>query len=141
MTSYESLPGHSEIQYFMDNRETSVSSLDLPLAPPCSVNTTNSIDNASALSLETQNLDQGQFKCRICTKSFHHWTSLHTHELIHTGKSCRKSHPKRRLIYQSSGLPGRLSCPDCGKLYASKMKLRVHQRRRHYQKIKLLLYI
>ena len=139
MTSYESLPGHSDIQYFMDKRETSISSLEIPNAPPCSI---NSVEDVSVSTLKTHSdSDEGQFKCRICTKRFHHWTSLHTHELIHTDKSCRKSHQKRRLIYQSSGLPGRLSCPDCGKLYASKMKLRVHQRRRHHQKVKLLLYI
>ena len=137
MTSYESLPGHSDIQHFMDKRERSVSSLEIPNAPPCSV---NSVEDISVSTFEIQS-GEGEFECRICAKRFHHWTSLHTHELIHTGKSFRKSHPKRRLIYQSSGLPGTLSCPDCGKLYAGKMKLRVHQRRRHYQKVKLLLYI
>ena len=39
--------------------------------------------------------EQGEHRCRICNKSFHHWNSLNAHELIHTGKTTKECILKR----------------------------------------------
>lgn len=53
----------------------------------------------------------------------------------------RRNTTARRLIHSSSTRPGVIQCDQCGKLYSSKTKLRVHQMKRHSRELHLLLYI
>ena len=100
MTAYEPLPGHIEIREFMETKatpNTSSSSIELPLAPPCSRSSSRNGDDTMTeinaeqtfkISTKSENIPMlGDFHCSKCPKSFHHWTSLHAHELVHSGRT------------------------------------------------------
>ena len=55
-----------------------------------------------------------RFKCQVCTKRFHHEDALEAHFLIHSQEDLS--------IHQ---------CPVCHKVCSSKLKLRLHQNKRH----------
>ena len=55
-----------------------------------------------------------RFKCQVCTKRFHHEEALEAHFLIHSQDDLS--------IHQ---------CPVCHKICSSKLKLRMHQNKRH----------
>ena len=58
--------------------------------------------------------DIPQFKCQVCTKRFHHEEALEAHFLIHSQENLS--------IHQ---------CEVCHKVCSSKLKLRMHQNKRH----------
>ena len=59
-----------------------------------------------------------KFKCSICTKKFHHLNALEAHYLVHSMQN----------VHIEEDIP---KCNICGKVYSSKMKLRLHQNKRH----------
>ena len=62
-----------------------------------------------------------QYKCQVCTKRFHHEDALEAHFLIHSQENL--------AIHQ---------CQVCQKICSSKLKLRMHQNKRHPTKTEML---
>ncbi|CAG5094947.1 Oidioi.mRNA.OKI2018_I69.XSR.g13957.t1.cds [Oikopleura dioica] len=153
-------------------RQLSSSSCEnMPIAPPCSLSASS--ENLTANTGTTAPFDTMPLHiCEYCGKRFHIAGSLHAHILVHSehraacrkvqqlevsrntngggehDTPCRRSssshhHHPRQLVHQSSGRPGRLTCPDCGKFYSSKSKLRMHQMKKHSKNMEMhvLIYL
>ena len=68
---------------------------------------------------DERNLESSRkFKCSVCTKKFHHLNALEAHYLVHSMQN----------VHIEEDIP---KCNICGKVYSSKMKLRLHQNKRH----------
>ena len=68
---------------------------------------------------DERNLESSRkFKCSVCTKKFHHLNALEAHYLVHSMQN----------VNIEEDIP---KCNICGKVYSSKMKLRLHQNKRH----------
>ena len=63
-------------------------------------------------------ITKGRFKCHICTKRFHHSQALEAHYFVHSTTDLNEE-------------PKETKCKICGKNCSSKIKLRIHQNKRH----------
>lgn len=138
---------NSRVDFLTPQRKSSDDSIDMPIAPPCSLDgelDDDVFDQSDDPEIPPQlELRSARFHCQLCEAFYSCPEALELHLEQHRIEAT----PIRYRRPNSPNLPPRIRparkfrCETCGKSYGEKAKLNLHQLKRHPRKMEIIMVL